>query len=65
MSRQDIGNYLGLAIETVSRTFAHFQEEKLLTVNRRQIRILDHAGLESIVDGCTGSITKPAQQGQG
>jgi len=65
MSRQDIGNYLGLAIETVSRTFAHFQEEKLLTVNRRQIMILDHAGLESIVDGCTGIIAKPAQQGQG
>ncbi len=26
MSRQDIGNYLGLAIETVSRLFAHFPE---------------------------------------
>ena len=66
MSRQDIGNYLGLAIETVSRTFAHFQEEKLLTVNRRQIRITDHARLKSIVDGCsTGDISKSAQHGQG
>ena len=65
MSRQDIGNYLGLAIETVSRTFAHFQEEKLLTVNRRQIRITDHTRLKSIVDGCTGDISKSAQHGQG
>jgi CRP/FNR family transcriptional regulator len=41
MSRQDIGNYLGLALETVSRLFAHFQEEGLLKVNRREITITD------------------------
>jgi CRP/FNR family transcriptional regulator len=64
MSRQDIGNYLGLAIETVSRTFAHFQEAKLLTVNRRQIRILDHAALEAIVDGCTSGMAGSARKGQ-
>lgn len=61
MSRQDIGNYLGLAIETVSRLFAHFQEEKLLTVNRKQIRIIDHAKLKSMVDGCAGDIPESAQ----
>ena len=55
MSRQDIGNYLGLAIETVSRLFAHFQEDELLTVNRKQIRIVDHAKLESMVEGCIGN----------
>ena len=60
MSRQDIGNYLGLAIETVSRLFAHFQEEKLLTVNRKQIKILDHAKLKAIVDGCVGNISESA-----
>ena len=41
MSRQDIGNYLGLAIETVSRLFARFQEEGLLKVNRREVTITD------------------------
>jgi CRP/FNR family transcriptional regulator len=41
MSRQDIGNYLGLAIETVSRLFARFQEEGLLKVNRREVTIAD------------------------
>ncbi len=60
MSRQDIGNYLGLAIETVSRLFAHFQDDKLLTVNRKQIKILDHAKLKTMVDGCIGNISETA-----
>lgn len=55
MSRQDIGNYLGLAIETVSRLFARFSEEKLLTVNRKHIKIINQAKLESMVDGCIGT----------
>jgi CRP/FNR family transcriptional regulator len=46
MSRQDIGNHLGLAMETVSRLASRFQEDGLLEVNqRRQITILDAAGL--------------------
>ncbi len=51
MSRQDIGNYLGMAIETVSRLFAHFQEEGLLKVNRREITITDLPRLKGMVDG--------------
>ncbi len=42
MSRQDIGCYLGLAVETVSRTLTRFQECGVLQVNRREIEILDH-----------------------
>ncbi|MDH3561086.1 MAG: fumarate/nitrate reduction transcriptional regulator Fnr [Gammaproteobacteria bacterium] len=53
MSRQDIGNYLGLAIETVSRLFAHFQDQKLLRVNRRQVTLIDIARLEEMFEGCT------------
>ena len=60
MSRQDIGNYLGLAIETVSRLFAHFQEDKLLTVNRKQIRIIDYTRLKQLVNGCSGHISESA-----
>jgi CRP/FNR family transcriptional regulator len=46
MSRQDIGNHLGLALETVSRLMTRFQQDGLLEVNqRRQITILDAAGL--------------------
>jgi CRP/FNR family transcriptional regulator len=52
MSRQDIGNYLGLAIETVSRLFAHFQEQGVLRVNRKQITIVDMGRLKAMVEGC-------------
>jgi CRP/FNR family transcriptional regulator len=41
MSRNDIGNYLGLAVETVSRLFTRFQEEGLLETERKHVRILD------------------------
>ena len=49
MSRQDIGNHLGLALETVSRLFAHFQEEGLLKVNRREVTIIDLPRLNEMV----------------
>lgn len=39
MSRNDIGNYLGLAVETVSRLFSRFQEEGILIVQRKHIYI--------------------------
>lgn len=48
MSRQDIGNYLGLAVETVSRTLTRFQESGLITVNRRAVDIHDLKGLTKI-----------------
>jgi CRP/FNR family transcriptional regulator len=41
MSRSDIGNYLGLALETVSRLFTRFQTEGLLRVDRKHIELLD------------------------
>ena len=49
MSRQDIGNYLGLAVETISRVFARFQEDNLLVVDRRLIKIKDLPRLKSLV----------------
>jgi CRP/FNR family transcriptional regulator len=39
MSRHDIGNYLGLAVETVSRMFSKLQDEGVLSVHRKNIRI--------------------------
>jgi CRP/FNR family transcriptional regulator len=39
MPRHDIGNYLGLAVETVCRVFTRFQKEKLLTAKGKQINI--------------------------
>jgi CRP/FNR family transcriptional regulator len=51
MSREEIGSYLGLKIETVSRTFSKFQANGLLFVRHRQIQVLDPVGLQLIVDG--------------
>ena len=45
MSRGDIGNYLGLALETVSRLFTRFQNEGLLKVERRHVELLDRERL--------------------
>lgn len=51
MSRYDMGNYLGLAVETVSRLFTRFQEEGLLTVQRKHVRILDLPRLRAVSAG--------------
>lgn len=48
MSRQNIANYLGLTLETISRTFSQFQQQRLLTVERRHIRIVDRKKLLTV-----------------
>jgi CRP/FNR family transcriptional regulator, anaerobic regulatory protein len=53
MSREEIGSYLGLKIETVSRTFSKFQASGLLFVRHRQIQVVDPVGMQLIVDGET------------
>ena len=51
MSRQEIGNYLGLTIETVSRLFTKFQRNGLVKINRKSIRLEDLPALHAICDG--------------
>lgn len=63
MSRHEIGNYLGLAVETVSRLFTRFQDEGLIKVERRHIQLLDPTRLMTIAhsnipDTDSTSITK-------
>lgn len=41
MSRTDIGNFLGLTIETISRVFSRLQQQKVLSVDKKEIHILD------------------------
>ena len=50
MTREEIGSYLGLKLETVSRTFSKFQDDGLLEVKQRDIRILDDEGLRKLVN---------------
>ena len=41
MTREEIGSYLGLKLETVSRAFSHFQDEGLISVQQKHICIID------------------------
>ena len=50
MTREEIGSYLGLKLETVSRAFSKFQEDGLMEVKQRQLRILDPVGMQAIVN---------------
>lgn len=50
MTREEIGSYLGLKLETVSRTFSRFQDDGILEVKQRQIQILDAGGLKKLVN---------------
>ena len=49
MSREDIASYLGLVIETVSRTLGKLQDEGIISVRGRQLKILDRARLDAMV----------------
>lgn len=53
MSREEIGSFLGLKLETVSRTFSKFQANGLLFVRHRQIQVTDPVGLQQLLDGET------------
>src|SRR5699024_79790 len=50
MSRADLANYLGLVLETVSRLFGRMQDKGLIEVRRREIKIVDPAGLKALGD---------------
>jgi len=41
MSREEIGNYLGMTLETVSRLFSRFARENLIRVHQREVQLLD------------------------
>lgn len=45
MSREDIGNYLGLTLETTSRLFSRFQKDGIIQIRQRAIRILNREAL--------------------
>ena len=63
MPRQDIANYLGLAVETVSRLFAQYQEAGIIKVDRRRISILDLHRLKVIVGESEGAKEKKGLKG--
>jgi CRP/FNR family transcriptional regulator len=49
MTREEIGSYLGLNLETVSRTFSRFVTDRIVAVQQRHIHILNTEALRDIV----------------
>ncbi len=50
MTRDEIGHYLGMKLETVSRTLAKFQRQQLITVNGRHIELQDLVRLRQVMN---------------
>ena len=58
MTRAEIGSFLGIKLETVSRTFSQFQREGMIEVHGKGIRILDAEKLKALVT--SGPMLSPA-----
>ncbi len=54
MTREEIGSYLGLKLETVSRTFSKFVEDGIIEVKQRHVRIVNTDALKDIVNSKVG-----------
>jgi CRP/FNR family transcriptional regulator len=49
MTREEIGSYLGLKLETISRTLSKLMDDGLIEVHQRNLRILDAEGLRRLI----------------
>lgn len=49
LTRQEIGNHLGLALETVSRLLKKFQDDQWILVDNRFIQIKDQSALRRVL----------------
>jgi CRP/FNR family transcriptional regulator len=50
MTREEIGSYLGLKLETVSRTFSKFVDDGIVEVKQRHVKILNIEALQRMVN---------------
>ena len=50
MTREEIGSYLGLKLETVSRTFSKFMDDGIIEVKQRHVRILNTEALSQLAN---------------
>jgi len=58
MNREDIGNYLGLVIETVSRSITRLQVEGVIEVQGRHVRVLDPPRFETLAHAAVATLRK-------
>ncbi len=49
MTREEIGNYLGLKLETVSRTLTRLSDDGMISVDQRHIRLLNATALKALI----------------
>lgn len=49
MTRLEIGSYLGLKLETISRAFTHLQTDGLINVRSKTVELLDINGLQALL----------------
>ena len=54
MTREEIGSYLGLKLETISRAFSQFQSDGIVTVRNKSIEIDDLERLRALISHCGG-----------
>ena len=54
MTRNEIGSYLGLKLETISRALSHFQDEGIIAVQNKSVEIKDADRLRAMVGQCAG-----------
>ncbi len=55
MSRTDIGNFLGLTVETVSRVISRFNKQGLIAVENKEVTLLDLEGLKAVANVASDS----------
>lgn len=53
MTREDIGSYLGLRLETICRAIANLRNLNIVSISGRQVEILDLHRLQALIHGCS------------
>jgi CRP/FNR family transcriptional regulator len=54
MTRREVGSYLGLTLETVSRLLSRFRKQGVIEVRQKRVRLLDAARLRAMVNAAAG-----------
>lgn len=62
MSREEIAHYLGLALETVSRSFSRLHDDGLIEVRGRRVQVLDAHALHNAANGCDADVGRASQR---
>jgi CRP/FNR family transcriptional regulator len=52
MTREDIGSYLGLRLETICRAISYLRDHAIVRISGRAVEILDLERLKQLINGC-------------